>query len=233
MANNIHPTAIIGDDVQLGDDNVIGPYTVISGRTTIGDGNWIGASVAIGMPPEVYGYPHGPVWDESGDTGSIVIGDRNVIHEFVSIQLGWAEQTRVGSDCFLMTKSHVGHDCVVDDRVTLSCASLLGGHTRVWTAANVGMNSVIHQRMQIGPGAMVGMGSAVRRVVPPFSITLGNPARTSGINTVGLERNGLDAALVEPMTDYLLGRGELPDGVPDRLRELLSEWSASQQSDDH
>ena len=225
MANDIHPTAIIADSVELGDGNVVGPYAVISGRTVIGDGNWIGPHVAIGMPPEVYNYEHTAVWNEPERERFVRIGNGNVLHEFSNVQCGWATDTVIGNDCFLMTQAHVAHDCVLDNRVTVSSGVTLGGHTHIWSMANVGMSSVVHQRAQIGPGAMIGMGSAVRKDAPAFSITVGNPARTTGINVVGLERNGCDATTIDAMTDFLLGRGELPASAPEALRELLTAWA--------
>ncbi|WP_106849013.1 UDP-N-acetylglucosamine acyltransferase [Blastococcus sp. Marseille-P5729] len=231
MANNTHPTAVIGPDVHMGDQNTIGPYSVIAGHTTIGSGNWIGPHVVIGTPPEIYGVKHGPVWESSDEIGEIIIGDRNVIHEFANIQPGSVHPTRIGDDCFLMTQTHVGHDCILGDRVILSCSVMLGGLSRVWSGANVGMSSVVHQRLQVGPGAMVGMGSAVRRNAPAFAITLGNPARTTGINTVGLERNGVPPELVDAMTEYLLGRGEMPEGVPADLAERLRAWQQETHSE--
>jgi len=46
--NIIHPTAIIGDFVILGDNNYIGPYCYITGNTVIGDNNRFEAFCTIG-----------------------------------------------------------------------------------------------------------------------------------------------------------------------------------------
>ena len=40
----IHPTAIIGNDVNLGSDVKIGPYVIIDGNVTIGKNTEIHAS---------------------------------------------------------------------------------------------------------------------------------------------------------------------------------------------
>ncbi|MET7751463.1 UDP-N-acetylglucosamine acyltransferase [Micromonospora sp. NPDC005367] len=225
MANRIHPTAVIGPDVELGDGNVVGPYSVIVGPCRIGDGNWIGPHAVIGTPAEYRGGPHPVGWDgESAGTG-VVIGDNNTIREFVTINQGTQEITRVGDDCYLLARSHVGHDCVVDDAVTLSDGVQLGGHTHVWSWANIGMGTVVHQRGQVGPGAMVGMGSAVRRTVEPFTITVGNPARASGVNRVGLSRRGCTDDVIDAFETYLKGRADLPDGLPTQVAEQLAAWT--------
>ncbi len=226
VANQIHPSAIVGDGVELGERNVIGPGAVILGPCRIGDDNWIAPYVSIGGPAEFRGGPHPVGWNGEVEGAGVVIGDRNIIREFVTINQGTHETTRLGDDCYLLARSHVGHDCVVDDGVTLADAVQLGGHTRVWSWANIGMGTVVHQRLQVGPGAMVGMGSAVRRNVPPFTITLGNPARTTGVNQVGLARRGCDEALVEQLTAHLTGKGgELPPGLPADVAEQLIAWS--------
>lgn len=225
MRNDIHPTAVIADSVTMGVGNVIGPYVVLLGSTELGDGNWIGPHVAIGAPPEVMGHEHLNVWDGvDGASGGVRIGSHNRVREFVTIHSGWAGRTSVGDDCFLMAKSHIGHDVCLHDRVTLSAGVALAGHVEVWPWANLGMLTSVHQKVLIGPGAMIGMGSSVRKDVPAFSITLGNPARTTGINEIGLTRHGCPQGLVEPMVDYLLGRAELPADLDPALRLVLTRW---------
>ncbi|KAA2257089.1 UDP-N-acetylglucosamine acyltransferase [Solihabitans fulvus] len=224
MANRIHPTAIIGDGVELGDDNVIGPYAVILGPTTIGHGNWIGPHVVIGTPPENRSTPHVVGWEgEQGEFG-VRVGDRNRLREHVTLQGGTHRPTQVGSDCFLLVHSHIGHDVVLGDHVTLAPVVQVAGHNDVWSYANLGMSAAVHQGVAIGPGAMVGMSSAIRKVVKPFSVTVGNPAKAVSVNTVGLSRLGCDDETVQAMFGYLAGREALPDGLPTEVASLLKAW---------
>ncbi|MEV8436450.1 UDP-N-acetylglucosamine acyltransferase [Actinosynnema sp. NPDC051121] len=226
MANRIHPTAIIGDDVELGDDNVIGPYSVVVGPVRIGDGNWIGPHVTIGTPAEDRGGPHPVGWEGESEGRGVVIGDRNKIREYVTVHQGTHRASTVGDDCYLLVRSHVGHDVTLGDNVVLACSVQLGGHTEVWSHSNIGMSTVVHQHGRIGPGAMVGMGSAVRREVDAFTVSVGNPARVSGINVVGLSRRGCDEAAIEALEPFLKGKGDLPaHGVPEELSALLKAWA--------
>ena len=80
--NSVHPTAVIGPDVRLGDGNVIGPYAVMTGLCVIGDGNWIGPHAVIGTPAQYRGAPH-PAVDDPGAGAGVVIGDGNVVREFL------------------------------------------------------------------------------------------------------------------------------------------------------
>lgn len=229
MANRIHPTAIVGTGVELGDNNVIGPYTTILGPCQIGDNNWIASHVAIGGPAEVRGGEHPVAWDGEVAGAGVRIGSGTTIREFVTISQGTHEVTTVGDDAYLLTRSHVGHDCVLGAAVTLACTAQLGGHTIVGSWANIGMSTVVHQRSKVGPGAMVGMGSALRRDVAPFTITLGNPARTTGVNVVGLQRRGVPDELLDAVSAYVLGKGDLPAGLPDEVTSALTEWAKLQE----
>ena len=225
MANRIHASAVIGDGVELGADNVIGPYSVVVGPCRIGDGNWIGPHVSIGGPAEYRGGPHPVGWEGELGVHGVEIGDGNILREFTSINGGTAAVTSVGSRCYLMSGSHVGHDSRVDDDVTITSAVQIAGHCRLWSGANLGMGTVVHQRVEIGPGAMVGMGSAVRKDIGPFTISVGDPARVVSLNEIGLQRWGCDDDAIAAIEPFLKGKGELPDGVPERIARLLNEWA--------
>lgn len=185
--NEIHPTAIVGDDVRLGSGNTIGPNVVIYGPTTIGDDNWIGAGVVIGAPPEVRSFDH-PRGGVSGASPGVRIGDRNVIREYAQIHQGWKQQTFVGNDAFIMNQAYVAHDCRVEDSVTIASSVLLAGHVHIDAHANLGLGTTVHQGRYIGRAAMVGMSAVVTRDIPPFAKAYGSPARVASANTVGMRR---------------------------------------------
>jgi len=178
--NRVDPTAIISPGVQLGTGNVVGPYAVITGRTVIGDGNWIAPHACIGTPAEWRGKPLPVAWDGELGDGRVVIGDRNVIREFVTVNAGTEQATRVGDDCYLMARSHLGHDVIIEDGVTLATGAQLGGFSNVWSWAFLGLGCQVHQWGQIGPGAMVGMGAAAVHPVLPFRTVVGMPAKAIG-----------------------------------------------------
>lgn len=225
MANQIHPTAVVGAAVELGDGNVVGPYTVICGPCRIGDDNWIGPHVSIGGPAEFLGAPHPSGWAGQAAGAGVRVGDGNTLREFVTVNQGVHHETRIGDRCYLMGGAHVGHDAALDDEVVLASAVVLAGHVRVGDWANLGVGTTVHQRTRIGPGAMVGMSSAVRKDVPPFTITVGNPARTTGVNLVGLGRRGCDQATIDALAAHLAGKAELPATMPEEIRDRLLAWT--------
>jgi UDP-N-acetylglucosamine acyltransferase len=190
MSNRIHPTVVIGAGVELGHGNVIGPYSVVLGPCRIGAGNWIGPHVTIGTPAEHLDGPHPVGWEDEQAGHGVEIGDRNRIREYVSIHQGIGGATTVGDYCHLRARSHLGHDVRVDDDVTLACSVQLGEYSHVWSHVTVGPGVLVHRCGVLGPGALIDMGAAVFGEVPPFTVSAGNPARTTGVHEAGLRRLG-------------------------------------------
>ncbi|MGH3690630.1 MAG: acyl-ACP--UDP-N- acetylglucosamine O-acyltransferase [Microbacterium sp.] len=188
--NRIHPTAIIADGVQLGDENDIGPFAILNPGVVVGSRNWIGAGVVIGSPPEIRSFAHPR--DEAQSFGAgVIIGSDNVFREYSQIHQGSAEPTRVGDGAFIMNQVYVAHDCSLGDGVTLASSVLLAGHVRIEARANLGLGTKVHQFRTVGSGAMVGMGSVVTADVPAFAKAYGVPARVVGANIVGMQRSGV------------------------------------------
>lgn len=148
--------------------------SLYTGVTEIHDDNII-YDCSLGLPPEIR--------DFDGENLGVIIGSNNIIREYVTIHGGANAPTVVGDHCFLMTKSHLGHDVHMGDYVTVSPGACIGGHCIVEDHVTIGMNAVIHQGLRIGEGAMIGMGSVVTKDVKPFEMVYGNPARPHGENT--------------------------------------------------
>lgn len=185
----VGPYAVIGADVSIGANTSVGPHAVIEGPTRIGCDNRIHAHACLGGAPQDLHY--------KGEDTALVIGDGNIIREFVSIHRGTPKdrgQTRVGSHNMLMAGTHVGHDCVLGDRIIMANGSVLGGHVQVQDQVNISGQVAVHQFTRIGRLAMVAGGSIVLRDIPPFMLAQGNSARLRGLNARGLERAGLSVA---------------------------------------
>lgn len=213
--------------MTLGRGNIIGPFAVILGPARIGDGNWIGPSAVIGTPGETRGGPH-PAFDEPQGRG-VVIGDRNVIREFATVQQGTISPTIIGNDCYLMTKSHLPHEGELEDGATLACAAQIGGHGWVGRGANVGLGAQVLQRSCIGAFAMVGMNATVTRDIPPFAIAKGTPARVTGANRIGMQRQGIPEDIIARLdAHYQSGTSEAPDWIEPPLRDEFTRFANRQ-----
>lgn len=224
--NQIHPSALVGDGVQLGSNVTVGPGAVLLGPLVVGDDCWIGPGCVIGTPPEISSLRHNRAWDGDLDHIGVEIGPRTVIRELSTIHQGSYRKTRVGADCWLLNRVYIAHDGLIGDGVTLSAGVSLGGHSQIGDKVNIGMNAVLHQRRVVGPGAMVGMGSAVTRDVPPFAMAYGNPVRLHGVNSVGMSRAGVDDETIAQLSAEYAG-GTAPSAVPDSLAAAFAWWSAA------
>ncbi|HEY0638829.1 MAG TPA: UDP-N-acetylglucosamine acyltransferase [Pseudonocardiaceae bacterium] len=225
----VHPTAVIGPDVRLGERVAIGPHAVLVGNCVVGDDCWIGPGVVIGTPPEVAGITHEAGWsseDAAPGLPGVVIGAGTILREGSMVHRGWkAEATVLGAGCYLMNKVYIAHDCRIADNVTMASTATLGGHVRVGPRANLGMGATVHQFRVVGPGAMVGMGSVVTRDVPPFGTVHGNPARLRGVNRVGMSRAGVADETIETVgSAYAEHRLPDPGGLADVAAEAFTWW---------
>lgn len=173
--NFIHPLAIVSKDAKIGTGNYIGPFCIIGAGVTIGNNNRFEGLCSIGTPPE-----HREYFTLEGKT---IIGNRNTFREFVTINAG-IKETVIGNDCIFLKSSHVGHDCKISDKVTLSCGVKVGGHSILLDGVNMGLNAVCHQFSVIGHYSMIGMGSVITRKqrIEPFMKYAGVPAKQIGIN---------------------------------------------------
>jgi UDP-N-acetylglucosamine acyltransferase len=181
----VGPYVTIGEHVQIGCDCRIGASCVIDGPTEIGDGNEIYPMTSIGLVPQDLKF--------GGEATRVVIGERNVIREFVTIHRGTAGGgglTSIGSHNLLMAYTHIAHDCHIGNHTIFGNAATLAGHVLVEDFANVGAFSGVHQFCRVGRYAFIGGYSVVTKDALPFAKTVGNRARIYGINTIGLSRRG-------------------------------------------
>ncbi len=177
--------SIIGPDVQIASGSKIGPHVVIEGHTQIGRDNTFYQFSSIGAAPQDKKY--------AGEPTRLEIGDRNVIREFCTFNLGTVQDvgvTRLGNDNWIMAYVHLAHDCQIGNHTIFANNAQLAGHVTVGDWVLMGGFSNVHQFCQIGAHAMVGMSTSLTQDVPPFVILNGNPAAAHGINVEGLKRRG-------------------------------------------
>ena len=202
----IHLTAIIGSDAKIGGNVEIGPHTLIGGGVTIGNDTVIGANAVIegeviigrgnriGHGTIIGGAPQDVSFMEK-TRSRVEIGDRNLIREYCTIHRGTTEgsATKIGDDNFLMVGAHVGHNCVLGNKVIIANNVLLGGYVSIDDQAFLGGGTTFHQNVRVGRLVIVQGSSAFGKDLPPF--TLAAERNTIfGLNVIGLRRAGFSAA---------------------------------------
>ena len=202
----IHPSAVVHNDVQLADGVTIGPNCVIDRGVSIGSGTVIEANVVIGKDVKIGkdnhfftncsigGQPQMLGWSSDSEVGGLVIGDNNTIREQVTIHpsIYAGEFTKIGNENLLMIGVHIAHDCILEERIVMSNYVQLSGHCRIETGVWLSGMVLLHQFVTIGKWCYATGIAGINHDIPPFLIVSGHyPSRVRGVNKRGLERAGL------------------------------------------
>ncbi|MGH7046955.1 MAG: acyl-ACP--UDP-N-acetylglucosamine O-acyltransferase [Stellaceae bacterium] len=234
----IHPTAVVAPGAKPAGDAVIGPFcivgehvvlgagvelrghVVIDGRTTIGAGTRIFPFASIGLEPQDLKY--------AGEDSSLEIGCNNTIREHVTINPGTAGGgmvTRIGDDCLFMAGAHIAHDCRIGDHVILVNNVTLGGHVSIDDYAVLGGLAAVHQFVRIGRHAMIGGMSGVERDVIPYGQVIGNRARLTGLNIIGLQRRGFSREDIQALRNAYQFLFYAPGTLSERVSETAERFA--------
>lgn len=186
--------SIVGANVNIGSGTTIGPHVVITGPTTIGCDNRIFQFASVGEDPQDLKY--------DGEVSDLIIGERNTIREFVTINRGTrggGGTTRIGNDNLFMAYIHVAHDCQLGNHIVMANGSSLAGHVCVGDHAILAGFACIHQFCTVGEHAFVGLNSVANRDVAPFTMAVGNYAEGKGINKNGLRRRDFSDDVIQAL----------------------------------
>ena len=209
--SRIHPTAIIAPDADIAADVEIGAFAIIGEGCTIDSGCVIapratlernvtlGRGVRVGIGTVLGGAPQDLKY--AGEETTVEIDDGSVIREYATINRGTAHsfKTTVGTNCLIMSYVHIGHDCRVGNSVILSNVVQLAGHVTIEDKAIISGVSAVHQFARIGRHSFIGGMSRVSKDIPPFLKAVGNPVKLYGLNTIGLQRSGMDEETIREL----------------------------------
>jgi UDP-N-acetylglucosamine acyltransferase len=191
----VGPWCFIGPGVVIGEETLLGPHVRIEGPTTIGRRNRFVGQASFGTSPQDLKFKNEPT--------ELRIGDDNTFREFITINRGTAGGggvTTIGSRNFFMAYAHVAHDCHIGSDTIFANAATLAGHVEVGDGATVGAFSAVHQFCRVGKHAFIGGATISTQDVLPYVKTVGSrPAKTYGINTIGLERKGFSREAIETL----------------------------------
>ena len=212
----IHKTAIIDPKAKISSSVEIGPYTVVGpnveiddhvsiqshvnivGYTKIGKENIIYPFASIGNDPQDMKY--------KGEKTELIIGDKNVIREYTTINPGTVQGggvTKIGSNNLIMISAHIAHDCIIGNNVVIANSAAIAGHAEINDYVVIGGNCGVQQFTRIGKMAMIGGMTGVSRDVIPYGLSIGNRNYLNGVNVVGLRRNNVpNKDIIELTTAY-------------------------------
>jgi UDP-N-acetylglucosamine acyltransferase len=212
----VHSTAVIEDGVIIQDGVVIGPHCFVGSGTVIGEGTVLEANVVIdknvrigkrnhlfpncviGGQPQILGL--GP----DAKIGGLVIGDDNTIREQVTIHPSMHHDalTKIGNSNLIMVGVHIGHDCIIEDKIVLSNFTQISGHCKIGTGVWLSGVVLLHQFVTIGRWCYAAGLAGINKDVPPFLIVSGHyPPEVRGVNKRGLKRAGLNEKQQKAVND--------------------------------
>jgi UDP-N-acetylglucosamine acyltransferase len=232
----VHPTAVIGPDVEMASNVQVGPYAILDGVVQVGPGCVIEGHSCLSGPlsmgrDNIVG--HGAVLGKSPQHRSardaetrLRIGDGNVFREHVTIHRGTEQgggETWIGDNNMFMVGSHVGHDAKIGNGCTLVNGALVAGHVVLSDGCILSGHSAVQQRVRIGRLAMLsGLGSTTKDV-PPFVLQQGYNCVT-GLNLIGLRRAGFTSDVIAQLREsfrILYKEGRLLGAALDRIQAEL------------
>lgn len=247
---SIHPTAIIDPSAKLHPSVEVGPYSIVGADVEIGEGSWIGPHVVLTGPMKIGKgnkiYQFASIGELSQDLTatrdqptSTVIGDNNVIREYVTIQRGTMKEaetkngeTRIGDGNLIMAYCHVAHDCWIGNNNIFANNTSLAGHVHIGNTVVMGGFTLIYQFMKIGDHAFTAYCSAITGDVPPFVTVSGSPAEPRIINKEGLKRRGFssdDMSKIEDAFKLIYRSGKVMADVKAELAEMAKDSVHVQQ----
>ena len=187
IADNVEigPFCIIGPNVKIGAGTKLVSHCSITGNTTLGENNTLSQFVSLGSPPQDLDWKNAPSF--------LKIGSGNIFREGFTANVGTKpdSSTIIGNDCFFMINSHVAHNCKIGNNVILVNGALIAGYVELGDSCIMSGNTAIHQFCKAGRLSMLGGCTPVSRDIPPFMMCFSKSNAVSGINIVGMKRNGI------------------------------------------
>ncbi len=174
---SIGANCFIGQGVSIGDGAEIHHNVIIVGHVRIGQGCIIKSGAVIGE--DGFGFEY----DEEGKPlrfphiGAIIIGDNVFIGSNTTIERATIDETVIGDNVKIDDLAQIGHNCVIGDNTMIAAGSITCGGVVIGKGCWVSPNVTIKQKLKIGDGSYIGMGSVVIRDVEPGKTVVGVPAR--------------------------------------------------------
>lgn len=189
----VHPTAVIDPDTAIPPDSYIGPYCVIESGVMVGAGCVFDSHVVLKrgtiLGKGVVIEPHSTigatglawVWDATGtdrivqpQIGGVWIGDGVFLGSDVTIVRGSVnENTEIGDGSVIAHGTKIGHGCRIGRQVHMANNVSLAGNVDAGDRTFFGSGCVVHPRVRIAKGVIVGAGAVVHKDVDEEGTVMG------------------------------------------------------------
>lgn len=189
----IHPTAIISPDADIGENVSIGPFTIVYANVKIGNNTTIESHCSIGLPtPLAKDAPlltigaNSTIRSHSIFYEGSTFGDKLVTGHRVTVREG----TRAGINLQVGTLSDIQGDCEIGDYVRMHSNVHIGKHSKVgnfvWIFPYVVLTNDPHPPSDVSMGCTIGDYAAIATmslVLP--GVQVGEHSLVAANSTVG------------------------------------------------
>jgi UDP-N-acetylglucosamine acyltransferase len=169
--NYIADSVIIHDNVIIGDNNKIYGNVVIYPNTVIGNNNIIFPHCLIGEFPPIN---TNDIDYDFSLTKGVTIGNNNIFHVYCGIFSGWERKTVIGDCNRFLGEVYIGHDVTICNDVTIFPSVIIAGFCYCLDHCNIGLGTIVNQRLVIGQYSMIGSKTSVTKHVFPYYINIDN-----------------------------------------------------------
>ena len=195
----VHPTAVVGEGVEIGEGTWVGPRVVVGDGVVIGNdcnilagvtvypGTVIGARVVVQAGAVLgatgFGYARSA---ETGEyvlfpqQGRLVVEDDVEIGANTTIDRGALGETRIGRGTKIDNLVHIGHNCLIGKDVVIAAQTGISGSSVVEDGAVLGGQVGIGEHATVGKGVILGGGAGVlsgKKMHGAGEVFWGRPAR--------------------------------------------------------
>lgn len=195
----VHPTAVVGEGVVIGEGSYVGPGVVLGDRvqvgkdcnlvakvtiysgTALGDRVVVQAGAVLGSTG--FGYARSA---ETGEyvifpqQGRLVVEDDVEIGANTTVDRGALGETRIGRGTKIDNLVHIGHNCVIGKNVVIAAQTGISGSSVVEDGAVLGGQVGIGEHATVGEGVILGGGAGVlsgKKMKGKGEVFWGRPAR--------------------------------------------------------
>jgi len=167
---------VIGNNVSIGNGTIIRNHVVIYDNTVIGDGCLIRSNTVIGEEGFGFERDEDQVPIRLPHLGRVVIGNNVEIGALNTIARGTLDDTYIGDNVKTGDHVHIAHNVYVGKNTIITACSEISGSTRIGANSWLAPNCSIMNGISLGENVFVGLGAVVTKSVESNSVVFGNPA---------------------------------------------------------
>jgi UDP-3-O-[3-hydroxymyristoyl] glucosamine N-acyltransferase len=170
----------VGKNVKIGKDADIHPSAVIYDDTELGNNVTIRANAVLGAEGLDYGRNRKGELKRIPHVSKLIVEDDVDVGSNTTVQKGMLRPTIIGKGTKIGPNCDIGHEVKIGQYCIIAGMTLVAGATEIGDHAFIAPHSTIKNSIKIGSNAFIGIGSLVIRNVPDGTAVVGRPATEIG-----------------------------------------------------